>query len=64
MTEYSSGEIYFDCRKKELIANSICATIKRLAEMRDEMESLGIGTRGLDWDIQNYQAILKDLAEE
>lgn len=62
--DYKSGEIYLDGRKRELIANSICATIARLAGIRAELEELGCGSRGLDWDIQNYQAILKDLGEE
>lgn len=62
--DYKSGEIYLDGRKKELIANSICATISRISAVRAELESLGLGTRGLDWDIQNYQAILKELGEE
>ena len=62
--DYKSGEIYLDGRKRELIANSILATINRLSYMSAELESLGLGTRGLYWDIENYRAILKELGEE
>lgn len=61
--DYKSGEIYLDSRKRELIANAICTQIRQISKVRTECADLGISAGNLDWDIQNYQAILKNLGD-
>lgn len=59
--DYKSGEIYLDGRARWLIANSIEATVSRIAELKSASQALGLGSRDFDSDIQNYLAILKKL---
>ena len=61
--EYKSGDVFLDGRKREMIANSILGTIERLSKIRNELNSLGVSNQ-IDWELSNYQAILKTLSEE
>lgn len=61
MADYKSGEIYLDSRKREMIANAILTQINGIAEVQKRCADLGVSAGNLNWDIQNYQAILKML---
>lgn len=61
--DYKGGEIYLDGHKREMIATAILSHIKRMSEVKAECDETGLGN-DIFWTIQNYQALLKTIAEE
>lgn len=59
-SDYKSGEIYLDGRKREMIATAILTQIKYIADIKAKCDEIGL-CNDFGWTIQNYQAILKEL---
>lgn len=62
--DYKSGDIYLSSHDRDLVANALVAHIKHIASLRDQCIEAGLSGYDFNWQIQNYQAILKHLQEE
>ena len=62
--DYKSGDIYLSSHDRELVANALVAQIKHIASLRDQCIEAGLSGYGFNWQIQNYEAILKRLGDE
>lgn len=60
-SDYKSGEIYLSSHDRDLVANALVAHIKHIASLRDQCIEAGLSGYDFNWQIQNYQAILKEL---
>ncbi len=58
------GEIYLGERERELISLAILTQIAEIASVRDRCSALGLNGYDFNFQISNYQAILKKIGEE
>lgn len=61
--DYKDGEVYLSGHDRELVANALVAHIRRISSLRDQCEEAGISGYDFNWQIQNYQAVLKNILE-
>jgi len=62
--DYPSGDTYLSSHDRELIATALVAHIKHIASLRDQCVEAGLDGYDFNWQIQNYQAVLKSISEE